>query len=138
MVALSLAAIRDIPTKPDWRGTVAQVESIARPRDYVVMTPRRSTYIYDYYAKRTDVRRKGFDSGAIPLSVPLDPGVTVWLIYERGAFDPKDVLERGAWRVRSTTERGSLIALELDDGTDPATTTQITPTSATPGRSSTR
>ena len=39
-VALSLVAIRDIPTKPDWRGTVAQVESVARPRDYIVMTPR--------------------------------------------------------------------------------------------------
>ena len=116
LVALSLAAIRDVPTKPDWRGTVAQVESVAHSRDYIVMTPRRSTYIYDYYAKRTDVRRKGFDSGAIPLSVPLDPGVTVWFIYERGAFDPRDVLERGGWRIRSSQRFRGLTVLELSDG----------------------
>jgi hypothetical protein len=126
LVALSLYAIRGIPRKPDWRGAVAYVEGVARAKDYIAMTPRRSTYIYDYYAKRSaDVTRKGFDSGAIPLSVPLDPpGTRVWFIYEP-TYDPKDVLDRGGWRVRSTHPFDGLTILELDDGSD-ATTTQPT------------
>jgi hypothetical protein len=118
LVALSLFAIGNIPPKPDWRGAVAYVEQAARPKDYIVMTPRRSTYIYDYYAKRRDVTRKGFDSGAIPLSVPLDPpGTRVWFIYEP-TYDPKEVLDRGGWRVLSThvsRRFEGLIVLELDD-----------------------
>jgi hypothetical protein len=126
LAASSLYAIRDIPRKPDWRSAVAHVESVARPKDYMAMTPRRSTYIYDYYAKRSaDVTRKGFDSGAIPLSVPLDPpGTRVWFIYEP-SYDPKDVLDRGGWRVLKTHPFDGLTILELDDGSD-ATTTQPT------------
>jgi 4-amino-4-deoxy-L-arabinose transferase-like glycosyltransferase len=116
LAALSLYAIRDIPRKPDWRGAVAHVETVARPKDYIAMTPRRSTYIYDYYAERHDVTRKGFDSGAIPLSVPLDPpGTRVWLIVEQ-AYDPQDVLARGGWRVRSSRAFEGISILELDDG----------------------
>ncbi|MDQ3438964.1 MAG: glycosyltransferase family 39 protein, partial [Planctomycetota bacterium] len=119
LAALSLYAIPDIARKPDWRGTVAYVESVARPKDYIVMTPRRSTYLYDYYAKRHDVTRKGFDSGAIPLSVPLDPpGTRVWFIYEP-TYNPKEVLDRGGWRVRSShvsRRFRELWILELVDG----------------------
>ena len=122
LAALSLYAIRDIPRKPAWRSAITHVESSARPKDYIVMTPRRSTYIYDYYAKRgTDVTRKGFDSGAIPLSVPLDPpGTRVWFIYEP-TYDPKDVLDRGGWRVRSSHPFDGLTILELDDGSEATT-----------------
>lgn len=114
LAALSLQGMRAIPDKPDWRGTVAHVESVARAGDYIVMTPRRSTYLYDYYATRIDIRRKGFDAGAIPLSVPLDRGVTVWFIYEPGTYDPSDVLARGRWQVRSSRNFKHLTLLELD------------------------
>jgi hypothetical protein len=116
LVALSINGSRAIPEKPDWRGLVAHVERAARPGDYIVMNPRRSTYVYDYYAKRTsDVTRKGLDAGAIPLSLPLNPGVTVWFIFEPGIYDPQDLLQRGQWRVRSTTEFRELTLLELGD-----------------------
>lgn len=118
LAASSLQGMSAIPDKPDWRGLVAHVERVARPGDYIVMTPRRSTYLYDYYSKRPDVTRKGLDSGAIPLSLPLDAGVRVWFIYEPDVFDPKEVLERGRWNVRSTRKFNHLALLELDDDDD--------------------
>jgi 4-amino-4-deoxy-L-arabinose transferase-like glycosyltransferase len=136
LAGLSVQGLRAIPDKPDWRGTVAHVETVVRPGDYIAMTPRRSTYIYDNYATRRDVTRKGFDSGAIPLSVPLEPGVTVWFIYEAGSYDPSDVLQRGGWYVRSRHERKYLTVLELDDDGPPPVTTA--PAATTPPRSSTR
>ena len=88
-------------------------------------------YFYDYYAKRTrDVTRKGLDAGAIPLSLPLNPGVTVWFIFEPGVYDPQDLLQRGRWRVRSTTEFRELTLLELGDEsaqTAPATSAATLP-----------
>jgi 4-amino-4-deoxy-L-arabinose transferase-like glycosyltransferase len=128
LVALSINGLRAIPPKPDWRGLVAHVEREARPGDYVVMNPHRSTYLYDYYATRkTDVTRKGLDAGAIPLSLPLDPGVTVWFIYVPGEYSPDEVIRRGPWHVRSTKTFTHLTLLELDDdeasapGTQPGT-----------------
>ena len=129
LVALSINGLRAIPDKPDWRGLVAHIEREARPGDYIVMNPHRSTYVYDYYAMRkTDVTRKGLDAGAIPLSLPLHPGVTVWFIYVPGEYSPDEVLRRGPWHVRSTKTFTHLTVLELDDdealapGTQPATT----------------
>jgi len=124
-VALSLHAMRDIPTKPDWRGAVAYAESVARSGDYIVMTPRRSTYLYDYYVtRRGDVTRKGFDAGAIPLSVPVEPaGARVWLIYTPGTLDLQSVLDRGGWRVLGSRELSGLAVLELHDMSQPVETT---------------
>jgi len=116
LVALSINGLRAIPNKPDWRGLVAHVEREARPGDYIVMNPHRSTYVYDYYATRkTDVTRKGLDAGAIPLSLPLNPGVTVWFIYVPSEYSPDEVLRRGPWHVRSTKRFTHLTVLELDD-----------------------
>ena len=121
LVALSINGLRAIPDKPDWRGLVAHVEREARPGDYVVMNPHRSTYLYDYYATRkTDVTRKGLDAGAIPLSLPLDSGVTVWFIYVPGEYSPDEVIRRGPWHVRSTKTFTHLTLLELDDDEAPA------------------
>lgn len=119
LAALSLQGMRAIPEKPDWRGLVAHVGRVARPGDYVIMTPRRSTYLYDYYATHADIRRKGFDSGAIPLSVPLEPGVTVWFIYEPGTFSPTSILQRGGWYVRSRQAFRHLAVLELENNEAP-------------------
>jgi hypothetical protein len=81
----------------------------------VIFHPRRTTYLYDLYATRADIRRKGFDSGAVPLSLPLEPGVHVWLVYEPRTSEMNDVLRRGNWRVLSHRGFPDVIVVELDD-----------------------
>jgi mannosyltransferase len=129
LAALSINGLRAIPDKPDWRGLVAYLQREARPGDYIVMNPHRSTYVYDYYAtRRGDTTRKGLDAGAIPLSLPLNPGVTVWFIYVPGEYDPDEVLRRGPWHVRSTKGFTHLAVLELDDDEASARGTQTSTT----------
>ncbi|MGB7160406.1 MAG: glycosyltransferase family 39 protein, partial [Tepidisphaeraceae bacterium] len=116
LVALSFNAMAWMSVNPDWRGAVAHLDRVARRGDYVVMTPRLSTYLWDRYATRTDYRRKGFDAGAIPLSVPLADGVTVWFVYEPAIYPANSILARGGWQIRSSRRFEGLIVLELDDG----------------------
>jgi uncharacterized membrane protein len=101
--------------KADWRGAVAYVEGAADADDVVAITPRLTTYVYDHYATRRDLRRKGFDSGTIPLGLPLEEGVRVWLIYPPRDAAMNGVLARGNWQVVSHRGFRELLIAELDD-----------------------
>jgi mannosyltransferase len=102
--------------KADWRGAVAHVERRADADDIVVITPRLTTYPYDHYATRTNLRRKGFDTWSIPLGLPLEEGVRVWLIYPPHDMAMNAILARGNWRVVSRRGFKELQVVELDDG----------------------
>lgn len=115
LVALSLAADGPSGDKPDWRGAIAYISNRANSGDYVVFHPRLTTYLFDHYAARSDIRRKGFDSGAIPLGLPLEPGVRVWLVYDPRTSEMNDVIRRGNWRVLSHRGFRELLVVELDD-----------------------
>jgi uncharacterized membrane protein len=115
LVGLSFAGRALTGEKPDWRGVIAYVGERARPRDYVIFHPRLTTYLYDHYARRTDVHRKGFDTGTIPLGLPRPEGETVWLVYDPRSSMMNDVLRRGNWRVISHRGFRGAIVVELDD-----------------------
>jgi hypothetical protein len=120
-LALSVVGTAGHLDKADWRGAVAYVEQVADADDVVVVTPKLNTYGYDHYARRADLRRKGFDSATIPLGLPLDEGVRVWLIYQSRDVVMNGVLARGNWRVVSHRDFHNLQVVELDDGEPPQT-----------------
>lgn len=145
LVALSLAGNALRSEKEPWRDVIAYVSDHARPGDYVIFSPRLTTYLFDHYATRTDIRRKGFDTGTIPLGLPRPPGETIWLVYDARSGRMNDVLRRGNWRVRCHRGFDGLVVVQLDDA-DPAETPAFLPSttpasrvlsSASPRRSAT-
>ena len=129
LLSLSLTATLPDGQKPEWRTAIAYVTRAARPGDYVVLTPRLTTFLYDYYGTRTDVTRKGIDFGTIPLGLPRPPGEHTWLV-----FNPRDThvnypLLRGPWCVLSRAAFGELLVLELDDEEPASSTTAPVPSS---------
>jgi mannosyltransferase len=116
------AAIATLPPidKPQWREAGAWLESHMQSSDVAVISRKNSTYLYDYYVHRPDVRRFGFDGSAIPVTLPLPPGQHVWLILHANLAPRAAILARGGWKtVRSQAFHGIQI-LELSDPTEPA------------------
>jgi hypothetical protein len=95
-----------------------------------VVNRKIGTYLYDYYVRsaRPEMRPRGFDSEAIPLSLPLPPGQHVWLIVHSEFVTAQQIAARGPWRVLSDLQLGSgkktIEIMELEDasGAAPATT----------------
>jgi hypothetical protein len=84
--------------KPQWREAGRFLDAHLRRGDVAVVTRKNATYLYDYYVHRPDVRRIGFDSLSLPLSLPLDPpGRHVWLVVHSDRVRPQQILDRATW-----------------------------------------
>lgn len=119
LMALSLAGAGTGYRKPDWRGAGEYLSRHMRPSDIAVVNRKNATYLYDYYVRRPDVRRIGFDGTAIPLSLPLPPGRRVWLILHGGGATAEQILARGPWRVLSQHHPYAVDIYELEDLDEP-------------------
>jgi hypothetical protein len=128
-------------TKPDWRSAGEYLAKNMRPGDVAVVNRKIGTYLYDYYVRRArpEMRPRGFDGYAIPLSLPLPTGQHVWLIVHSEFVTAQEIVSRGPWRVLSDLQLGSgkkvIEIMELEDATPPASsapTTAILPQTAKP------
>jgi hypothetical protein len=96
--AITFTARPALMPKPQWREAGRYLNQHLRGGDVAVITRKNATYLYDYYVHRPDVRRIGFDSLSLPLSLPLDPpGRHVWLIVHSDRTKPEQILDRATW-----------------------------------------
>ena len=101
--------------KPQWRQAGAYLTTAMRPGDVAVVNRRAATYLYEYYVHRPDMRPRGFDGEAIPLSLPLRPGQHVWLIVHSDLVTPQQILGRAHWRVLSERHFHMIDIYELEE-----------------------
>jgi hypothetical protein len=127
---LSLTGRASDWSKPDWRSAGAYLAKNMAPGDVAVVNRKIGTYLYDYYVRsaRPEMRPRGFDSEAIPLSLPLPPGQHVWLIVHSEFVTAQQIAARGPWRVLSDLQLGSgkkmIEIMELEDASGAAPTTK--------------
>ncbi|MGH7213470.1 MAG: glycosyltransferase family 39 protein, partial [Tepidisphaeraceae bacterium] len=103
--------------KGDWRAAGAYLQRTLRPGDDVVVTNPHTTILYDHYMpSRSDVRRRGLYSNAVPLGLPLPEGKHVWAVFHAPHVYPRDVINHAYWRVVSQRAFHEVLILELADG----------------------
>jgi hypothetical protein len=114
------AAVATLPPvdKPPWRQAGAWLERHMKSTDIAVISRKNTTYLYDYYVHRADVRRFGFDGSAIPVTLPLPPGQHVWLILQANVEPRAAILARGGWKVLNSNAFDGVEILELTDASD--------------------
>jgi hypothetical protein len=81
--------------------------------DIAMMSRKNTTYLYDYYVKRPDIARYGFDGSAVPVTVPVEPDKHVWLILHNNPAPRDEIIARGNWRVLSEKSFRGIEIIEL-------------------------
>jgi 4-amino-4-deoxy-L-arabinose transferase-like glycosyltransferase len=112
LVVLSLFGRESEFIKPDWRGAAGFINRAIRPGDVVVINRKLATYLYDYYVRRPDVRRIGFDSVTIPLSDDM-VYERVWLVVHSDRVKPQEIIRSGRWQVISKYTFDRVMIFEL-------------------------
>jgi len=107
--------------KPPWREAGAYLTAAMRPGDVAVINRKVGTYLYEYYVHRPDIRPRGFDGDAIPLTLPLPPGQHVWLIVHSDVPTPQRILARANWHILSERHYPTIDIYELEQAPPAAT-----------------
>jgi mannosyltransferase len=100
--------------KSNWRAAGEYLTALMRPGDIAVLNHRRTTMLFDYYVRRSDVRRLGFDGPTAPVTLPLPEGTRVWLILYTTPVPAEEIIEAGGWQVRSDRTFDDIRIVELD------------------------
>jgi uncharacterized membrane protein len=122
LCVLSMASVKHVFEKQDWRSAGQYLTTSMRPTDVVAINRKNNRFLYDYYVRRPDVRLVGFDGPALPFTLPLPRDRHVWFIASNSAFTSSEMLARAPWRVLSHRKFDD--HLEIFELTDAAATTQ--------------
>jgi 4-amino-4-deoxy-L-arabinose transferase-like glycosyltransferase len=116
MIASPLGDAARIP-RAQWREVAQWLEQNMRPGDLCVVHLRAGTRLYDYYVKRTDVRRLGVDTPNLPVSYPMEPR-RVWLVIYDPWYPGNVLLRNAPVRVGKRIWTWGVYAMELVEDPD--------------------
>ena len=110
-----------IPKTP-WRDAIAYLDAVAPPGDIVVNHIKAGSRLYNYYNTRPDLPPHPFDSQALPVSLPLNPGQHVWFLLYEQWYPLQSMLNRGPWHIVAHRRFGQILIMELEGPSEEPTT----------------
>ena len=94
----AIVAARRAPVKEDWRGVTRDLNRDVRPGDTIVNSIAYTHIVFDYYWRRTDIRR--VEASDSEIGSLIADAQRVWVVMHLTRYDPADLAkDNPGWHI---------------------------------------